>query len=99
MSEEYVKLSDVKDEFYAAMADGETATYQDICEHLDALEAILLEPETKATVISEQSVQLSEKDSRIATLTQELAEADELAMSLYEAQEQQTTTESGEEDA
>ena len=53
----------------------------------------------KAAEIEIKNTQLSEKDSRIATLTQELAEADELAISLYEAQEQQTTTESGEEDA
>ena len=58
-----------------------------------------MEIEAKNAKISEQGAQLSEKDSRIATLTQELAEADELAMSLYEAQEQQTTTESGEENA
>ena len=46
------------------------------------------EIEAKNAQISEQSAQLSEKDSRIATLQQELAEADELAISLYEAQEQ-----------
>ena len=46
------------------------------------------EIDAKDAKISEQGAQLSEQDSRIAALQQELAEADELAISLYEAQEQ-----------
>ena len=63
------------------------AAERDAREKAAEIEAKTAEIEAKDARISEQSAQLSEKDNRIATLTQELAEADELALQLYEAQE------------
>ena len=83
----------------AELGDDLIAAEKNVREKAAEIEAKTAEIEAKDAQISEQSAQLCEKDSQIATLTQELAEADELAMSLYEAQEQQTTTGSGEEDA
>ena len=83
----------------AGLGDDLAAAEKDAQAKAAEIEAKAAQIEEQDAKITEQSAQLSEKDSQIATLTQELAEADEFAMSLFEAQEQQTTTESGEEDA